>query len=187
MGFGPAPVYAVPRGEGLTAACYNIIVVTMIPALITLPGSPWDVLPPGVHIASLSEVESVFAYNQHRRDLYGGLIDATVVLAKAGCRCLLLDGSYVSAKPLPGDYDVCWEPAGVIFEKLDPIFDDFDNGRANQKARFKGEFFPATMVALDIGAAFSEFFQVDRFTGNRKGILSISIDTDPVVARRIKP
>ena len=45
----------------------------------------------------------------------------------------------------------------------------------------------APRVALDIGAAFTELFQVDRFTGRRKGILSLSIDTDPVVARRMRP
>jgi hypothetical protein len=157
----------------------------MIPALIPLPGSPWDILPPGVHVATMAEVESAFAHNQHRRNLYRGLIDASLTLANAGCRCT--DGSYVTAKPFPRDYDACWEPTGVDFDELDPIFADFDNERANQKARFKGEFFPATMITLDTGAAFAEFFQIDRFTGRRKGILSISIDVDPiVVARRMK-
>jgi hypothetical protein len=99
---------------------------------------------------------------------------------------VLLDGSYVSSKALPGDYDACWEPDGVDFGKLDPVFAEFANGRTSQKAKFKGEFFPSTMVAADIGRVFVEFFQVDRFTGNRKGILSISIDTDEAVVRRAK-
>src|SRR5580700_9642316 len=103
----------------------------MIPSLIPLPGSPWDVLPPGVHATTLAEVEDAFAYNRRRRELHAGLIDGSVTLAQAGCRCVLLDGSYVSAKPLPRDYDACWDPAGVDFGKLDPIFDDFDNERAN--------------------------------------------------------
>jgi hypothetical protein len=98
---------------------------------------------------------------------------------------VLLDGSYVSAKPLPGDFDACWEPDGVDFDNLDPVFEDFDNGRANQKARFGGEFFPSTLIAADIGAAFAEFFQIDRFTGKKKGILSISLTTDESVSRRI--
>jgi hypothetical protein len=78
------------------------------------------------------------------------------------------------------------EPDGVDFGKLDPVFAEFRNGRASQKAKFKGEFFPSTLIAADIGRVFVEFFQVDRFTGNRKGILSISIDTDEVVVRRAK-
>jgi hypothetical protein len=72
------------------------------------------------------------------------------------------------------------------FTKLDPVFGDFDNGRANQKARFGGEFFPSTMVESGSGRAFLDFFQVDRFTGEQKGVLSISINTDQAVARRMK-
>lgn len=159
----------------------------MIPQLIPIPGSPWDVLPPGIHPATIAEVEQAFAYNARRRELLEGLVDASVLLANAGCGAVFLDGSFVSAKPVPGDYDACWEPQGIDFAKLDQVFDDFDNGRANQKAKFKGEFFPSTMIAADIGRAFVEFFQVDRFTGKRKGILSIAIRTDAAVVRRMKP
>ena len=170
----------------LTISNYNIIVVIMIPALIQIGGTPWDLLPPGVHVATLQEVRRTFAYNARRRALFDGLVEAAVVLARCGCRRMLLDGSYVSAKPLPGDYDACWEPDGVDFDKLDPVFDDFDNGRANQKARFGGEFFPSTLIATDIGAAFKEFFQIDRFTGKKKGILTISLTTDETVTQRTK-
>jgi hypothetical protein len=159
----------------------------MIPALVTIVGSPWDVLPPGIHPATLAEIELTFSYNPHRRALFSGLLQATAHLASVGCRSVLLDGSYVSGKPLPGDYDACWEPAGVDFTKLDAIFDDFDNARANQKARYGGEFFPSTLIAADIGAAFTEFFQIDRFTGKKKGILSIALIKDATVARRMKP
>lgn len=159
----------------------------MIPTLTTIVGAPWDVLPPGIHTTTLEEVGRVFAYNARRRALFDGLVDAAVMLARCGCRRVLLDGSYVSAKPLPNDYDACWDPDGVDFAKLDPVFDDFDNGRANQKSRFGGEFFPSTVIAAEIGAAFPEFFQIDRFTGERKGILSISLITDETVSRRIRP
>jgi hypothetical protein len=173
-------------GYNLTFLYYNNIVVSMIPALIAIPGTPWDVLPPGVHIATFAEVETIFAYNEPRRALLLGLIDASIALARCGCRCVFLDGSYVSGKPIPGDYDACWEPDGVDFDKLDPLFEDFDDGRANQKARFGGEFFPATLIEAGIGAAFKDFFQIDRFTGNKKGILSISLSSDETVLRRIQ-
>ncbi|WP_456727206.1 DUF6932 family protein [Bradyrhizobium sp. USDA 3397] len=158
----------------------------MIPQLIVLNGSPWDVLPPGVHSATLCEIEATFCFNAHRRSLYSGLVDAAVHLVTAGCQELILDGSFVSSKPLPGDFDACWSPHGIDFTKLDPVFADFENGRANQKARFGGEFFPSTMIAADIGAAFTEFFQIDRFTGQKKGILSLAISLDGTVTRRIK-
>ena len=158
----------------------------MIPTLVPLLGSPWDVLPPGIHAAALEEIEARFAYNPRRRELYAGLIEASVCLAAAGCRTVVLDGSYVSAKALPADYDACWDPEGMDFGKLDPIFADFDNGRANQKARFGGEFFPSILMEVGSGRAFIDFFQVDRFTGKQKGILSITISTDQVVVRRMR-
>jgi Family of unknown function (DUF6932) len=170
----------------LTGSYYNIIVVTMIPTLIAVPGSPWNVLPPGIHQATLMEVEQTFTYNPHRRELFTGLLSAAAHLYSVGCRRVLLDGSYVSGKPVPADYDACWDPGGVDFAKLDPVFDDFDDGRANQKARFGGEFFPSTVIELDSGAVFAEFFQIDRFTGKKKGILSITLATDEAVARRMR-
>jgi hypothetical protein len=170
----------------LTRHDYNIIVVIMIPALVAIAGSPWDVLPPGVHEATLAEIELKFSYNPRRRALFTGLVDAAVHLSLVGCRRVLLDGSYVTAKPIPGDYDACWEPDGVDLTKLDPVFEDFNNGRANQKVRFGGEFFPSTLIESGSGGAFAEFFQVDRFTGKKKGILAIALTTDKTVARRIK-
>lgn len=158
----------------------------MIPQLVPLQNSPWDVLPPGVHAATFAEVQSAYSYNAKRRRLYDGLLDASVLLAQVGCGTVLLDGSYVTAKQVPGDFDACWVPDGMDLGKLDAVFSDFSNGRANQKARFGGEFFPSTIIESQTGVSFSEFFQTDRFTGKRKGILSVSLLTDPEVARRIR-
>lgn len=171
----------------MTQAHYNIIVVCMIPALVLLPGSPWTVLPPGVHQACLNEVETAFATNPWRRELFGGLVDALGRLRLAGCPTVFLDGSYVTGKPRPGDFDACWDPSGVDGSKLDPVFLKFGNGRADQKAAFKGEFFPSSMMCADVGRTFVEFFQLDRFTGNRKGIVSISLLADPVLLRGVLP
>lgn len=156
----------------------------MIPGFVTLTGSPWDVLPPGTHLATFAEIWSRFGYNPRRRTLFDGLIAASTHLVGIGCQRVLLDGSYVSAKPTPGDFDACWDPNGVDFNKLDPVFDDFDNGRANQKARFGGEFFPSTLIEGNSGAVFEEFFQVDRFTGKKKGILEITLQPADLAGRR---
>ncbi len=159
----------------------------MIPDLAPMPGSPWTVLPPGVHEASFGEVEAAFATSAWRRELFGGLVDASERLRVAGCPTIYLDGSYVTGKPRPGDFDACWDPSGVDGSKLDPVFLEFGNGRAAQKAAFKGEFFPSSMICADVGQAFIEFFQLDRFTGNKKGIISISLSADPVLLRKVQP
>lgn len=159
----------------------------MIPQLITMNGSPWKVLPPGVYQAELHEVEAAFATNVRRRDLFVGLVEAAGRLRSAGCQLIYLDGSYVTGKPRPGDFDACWDPMGVDGSKLDPIFLDFNDGRAMQKAALKGEFFPSSMICTDVSQTFLEFFQWDRFTGRRKGIISVSLLTDPALLRKVQP
>lgn len=159
----------------------------MIPTLVPLLGSPWPVLPPGVHQASLNEVAIAFATNPWRRSLFAGLINAAARLRLAGCPTVYLDGSYVTGKPRPGDFDACWDPTGVDPAKLDPVFRQFGNGRAAQKAAFKGEFFPSSMICTDVGQAFVDFFQLDRFTGKQKGIISISLSADPLLLGKVQP
>ena len=73
----------------------------MIPQLNPASGY----LPPGVHHADWCEVAGRFAGNSHRGRLTDGLLAACLNLAGAGCGELLLDGSFVTAKELPGDYD----------------------------------------------------------------------------------
>jgi hypothetical protein len=157
----------------------------MIPALVSLHGSPWPVLPPGIHQANLDEVAESFATNSWRRELFDGLVSALEKLRFAGCSVVYLDGSYVTGKPRPGDFDACWDPSGVDPAKLDPLFLQFDNGRAAQKTAFKGEFFPSSMMCTDVGRAFVDFFQLDRFTGKQKGIIAISPSTDPLLSGKV--
>lgn len=159
----------------------------MIPSLVSLPGSPWSVLPPGIHTADLGEVSVVFATNAWRRELYNGLVDACRRLHRAGCPTVYLDGSYISGKPKPGDFDACWDPNGVDPAKLDPLFLRFENGRAAQKSAFGGEFFPSSMLCADVGKAFVEFFQQDRFTGKQKGIIAIPLAVDPLLSGKVQP
>lgn len=159
----------------------------MIPALTPLPGSPWPVLPPGAHNASLEDVAAAFATNVWRRQLFDGLVLASGKLRFAGCPAIYLDGSYVTGKPRPGDFDACWDPTGVDPAKLDPVFLEFGNGRSAQKAAFKGEFFPSSVMCADVGRSFVDFFQLDRFTGKQKGIISIPLSADPLLSGKVQP
>jgi hypothetical protein len=145
----------------------------MIPDFIDV-GGPWRVLPPGVHDATLEEVESRFAAPGWRKSLFSGFMDGVMALRKAGCRTVLLDGSFVTEKPFPGDFDACWYPIGVDAVKLDPVFLEFSQGRKKQKKRFGGEFFPATALA-DGRHFFHDFFQIEKDTGYAKGIIRIQL------------
>ncbi len=145
----------------------------MIPAYDTNTGY----LPPGVHPAPWTQVVPRFSKNSHRDRLITGLFGALKNLAGAGCRTVLLDGSFVSERPLPQDYDGAWEPQGVDPYKLDPVLLDFSNGRAAMKAKYGGELFPASAAAKP-GLLYRAFFLKDR-NGVSKGIVEIDLGSLP--------
>ena len=131
-------------------------------------------LPEGIHRVTWDEVVSRFGWNTRRRLLLKGLKEALDLLKQAGCRRIYLNGSFVTAKELPNDFDACWEVEGVDPDALDPVLLDFANSRAAQKERFGGELFPAHWPASITGETFLAFFQRDR-DGNPKGIVEINL------------
>lgn len=134
-------------------------------------------LPPGEHNAPWSEVAPRFSCNGHRSRLIGGLLAALQNLAGAGCQSVLLDGSFVSQKELPGDYDGAWNTQGVDPYLLDPVLLDFTNGRAAMKSKYLGELFPASSLAAP-GVIYRDFFMKDR-NGVPKGVVNIDLGSLP--------
>ena len=141
----------------------------MIPPFDTNTGR----LPEGVHEASWDEIVQRFGWNQRRRRLLDGLAEAIELLARAGGRRLWLNGSFVTVKDDPGDFDACWDVESVDLDAIDPVLLDLSSGRAEQKRRFGGELFP-NIIESGSGLLFTEFFQNDLDTG-RKGIVLIKI------------
>ena len=122
-------------------------------------------LPVGIHWADWTDLPSRFGRTPHRQGLLSELKKALEVLHAAGCQSVYLDGSFVTSKDSPGDFDACWDVMEVDVERLDPVLLDFSNGRAAQKARFGGELFPAQLPNGPSGRTFLEFFQIDKQTG----------------------
>lgn len=146
----------------------------MIPDYIDIPGSLWPLLPPGIHDSTIEEVYSRYAINPIRLLLFEGLQKGLDNLFRSGCQQIFLDGSYVTAKPIPNDYEVCWDVEYVDPNLLDPVFFDFDGSRHNQKLKFLGEFFPSMLIEGFSGKPFLDFFQTDRDTGKQKGIVRLT-------------
>ena len=134
---------------------------------------PGGNLPPAVHRATWRELHDRFGTTRWRRRLLVGLRAALENLQRAACLTAYVDGSFVSSKPEPGDFDACWEEAGVDLDRLDPVLLTFDAGRAAQKAKYGGEFFPASAGAGLGAGVFLDFFQTDKETGARKGIVAL--------------
>lgn len=132
-------------------------------------------LPPGVHVATWDEIAERFGGAPWRERLLWGLRDALRSLKEAGCSVAYIDGSFVTQKTVPGDFDACWDEGGVDPDVLDPVLLDFSNRRATQKAKFGGELFPRSGSANPSGTSFLSFFQIDKATGEPKGIIAINL------------
>lgn len=134
-------------------------------------------LPPGIHWAEWPEIVSRFGTNTHRKRLLEGLYNALIALKQAGCTTAFIDGSFVTKKDYPQDFDACWNLSDVDPTLLDPVLLDFSQGRAAQKNKYFGELFPAHIFIGNNQPTFLEFFQTDKNTGRRKGIIAISLET----------
>ena len=132
-------------------------------------------LPPGVHWATWEEFCDRFGTTPWRLKLLAGLRAALENLRSAGCQTAYVDGSFVSSKTVPGDFDACWELTGVDPNKLDSVLQTFAGGRAAQKAKYGGELFPAAAIAGGGGGTFLDFFQTDKDTGAQKGIVALDL------------
>jgi hypothetical protein len=135
-------------------------------------------LPPGIHVVRWNELVARFGATAHRQMLLAGLRAALLSLKDSGCRRVYIDGSFVTTKEQPGDFDGCWEIDGVDPDKLDPVLLEFANRRAAQKAKYRGELFLANAAADPAGTRFIDFFQCDK-DGHPKGIIALDLKDLP--------
>ena len=136
-------------------------------------------LPPGVHPASWDEVVTRFGGTARRDALVQGLLAAAANLRTAGARVLWLDGSFVTDKAEPDDWDGMWDPSNADLAKVDPVLidpADLAAGRFRQKAKYSGELLVGTETAT--GMPFQVFFQQDK-NGDPKGIVRLDLRTLP--------
>jgi hypothetical protein len=98
------------------------------------------ILPEGIHEASWTELVERFGTNLYRKRLLEGLLAGLKALHQAGCERAYVDGSFVTAKTDPGDFDVCYESGSIDFSLLEPILKDFSNRRATQKQKYRVSF-----------------------------------------------
>jgi hypothetical protein len=133
-------------------------------------------LPPGVHFCEWEEFVDRFGTTDLRLRLMGGLQMAMQQLKAAGCRTIYINGSFVTSKPDPGDFDACWDREDVDIDYLrreaPKLLKYYDS--AGQKAKYKGELFASDQPVGNYGKNSFDLFQEDR-KHNRKGIIAIDL------------
>lgn len=137
------------------------------------PFTEAGLLPPGIYWATWEEIVEVYGWNSRRQELLCGLRKALMSLQIAGCETVYLNGSFVTSKEEPGDFDGCWELEGVSLDLLESTLLDFTPGCHAQKEKFKGEFFPN--LPEPTGESILVKFQKDKGIGIPKGIIAIDL------------
>jgi hypothetical protein len=116
-------------------------------------------LSPGIYETSWLEFMKRFAINPQRRRLATGLAAALRKLANAGCRRVVIGGSFVTSKEYPNDFDGWYESFGLDLDILDSLFlEDVES----QMEVFGGTLFSPP--------SYEGFFQTDR-EGRPKGVI----------------
>ena len=136
-------------------------------------------LPPGEHPCSWSEFVARFEglpENGRRGRQMLGLAQMLVLLGKAGCRVVFVDGSFVTREKWPRDFDLCYLRDGLRGAELDPTLLEVSNGRSAQKKRFGGEAMPADFPIEWNGTTIRDAFARDRGSQVAKGLIRLNIE-----------
>ena len=134
-------------------------------------------LPAGEHHADWNEVAERFGWNDHRRRLLRGLHRLSAALRDLGCMIFLLDGSFITEKELPSDFDACCDYAGIPPKDIYRL--RLVDTSEVMKAEWLGEVYPlGEHVPSDDRYTFREFFQSDR-SDLPKGIVRLDLASVP--------
>ena len=132
-------------------------------------------LPPGIHYCFWDEFKVLFGYTEKRMQMIRGMEMVMIELKAAGCRNFYVNGSFVTRKLTPKDFDCCWVQDDVdteyLKEKAPLILKYYDS--AAQKAKYRGEIYQSDQP-VDKSTTSIEFFQRDRDL-NKKGIIAIDL------------
>lgn len=136
-------------------------------------------LPPGIYILSWEEFYNFFNFSPRRIELLEGLKSTIDIMARCGCTSIYIDGSFVTSKLEPNDWDACFDcpvPKNLYLDAINMVFPLLN--KKMQKKCFKGEIYPSWLDA-DGKNNFIDFFQqVKNNERKKKGIIQILLEND---------
>jgi hypothetical protein len=140
----------------------------------------FGLLPEGIHVCTLDEAIGFLCTNPHRIQIWQGLQGFLLSIAHLPEPIgVLVDGSFVTDKPLPSDVDVIIDISNCTEDDYHLWADHWSQSRIQAKVDFGVDFYP---VVAGHGHDFSAFFQYVRIDDalqrgvpatTRKGILRV--------------
>ncbi|MBG0800528.1 hypothetical protein IYW40_03330 [Methylocystis sp. H4A] len=128
-----------------------------------------------MHKATWEEFTERYGVTTHRKRLIGLMQKLIVHLKEVQCQNLYVDGSFVTNKEVPNDYDACWDVTGVKIELIDPVLLDFKpEGKKKMAIKYGGDLRPDKFSPSGANVVYLVFFQTDR-DGDPKGIIHLSL------------
>jgi hypothetical protein len=142
----------------------------------------FGLLPEGIHSCSTEEAAGFLCTNEHRTAIWQGLQGFVAAIAHLPTpSAILVDGSFVTDKPLPGDADVIIDISNCNEGEYRLWADFWSENFERTKEEFRVDFYP---VVAGLGHDFSTFFQYVRIDDalqrgvpptTRKGILKVQL------------
>jgi hypothetical protein len=140
------------------------------------------VLPAGVHECTLPEAQDLLCSNVRRSTIWNGLLG---FLEWAGHlpapSAYLIDGSYVTDKPVPGDVDLVVDITGCDDLQHQQWFDAWKQNYEYVKQTFEVDFYPFVVGITNDFSAFFQYIRVEEALRRgippyvRKGILRVEL------------
>lgn len=135
-------------------------------------------LPEGIHTLTWDEFKEQFGFSPRRKVLMQGLFAVIQILKECGCDAIYIDGSFVTDKLEPDDWDACFKGSMEAIYKLDNrdtdlVLDDIRK-RDRQKEKYFGELYPPYIIA-EKEMCYLDFFQCIKGSRNKKGIIKIML------------
>lgn len=138
-------------------------------------------LPEGIHTLSWKEFETSFGFSPKRKELLESLFQVINILKLCGCEAIYIDGSFVTSKLEPNDWDACFKgdiQSLKTLQKQEPclVLTDDNTLREKQKQKFKGELFYYSLYA-GLNISYLDFFQrIKGVKAKKKGIIKINLN-----------
>lgn len=142
-------------------------------------------LPVGEHEQSWKDVCDLFGFTSHRAYLLGLLHKVCIILRNAGVQHIWLNGSFVTSKKRPGDYDISYELTEEVFDRLpdDPF--KLVNADTKLTGMFGGDIRAEPMPGGGLyhkdlfPNVFGHMHKGESVEGVKKGIVKLILETVP--------